>query len=149
MTTNLSEAAVDFLDRAIDIATGEVAPGPADHERRAYQRRPCEGWIAFVEVASGVVRERPLVMRVRDIGAGGLSAACGAPLGAGARGGVLLLRTGGGHAIVGARVVHSSPIDEMDREYGLQFAAIPAPLSLEDFLTPAGHLPDLTPALVS
>jgi hypothetical protein len=147
MSTNT--ASHPALDHVVRIAAGGMEPARHDREHRRFRRAPSEAWAAFVAEAPAGASRRSVTVRVREVSAGGLSGSCGSRLTPGERGSLLVQRAGGELAILGAEVVHSGPLDEMNFACGLRFIEASPDVSVDDFRCPSGALPELSPALVA
>ena len=129
----MSYAEESFVDRAIEIAQGIVSPGPAEREARAFKRLPYEAWIMFVEVSPTGAKTEPITMRAIEISAGGMSLKSATRVEPGTRGGVMIGKSGGDPAVLGALIVHCRPAEDSSHECGLAFGELPAGITLDDF----------------
>lgn len=127
------------------------APEPAGgclerhhRERRRYVRRPCERWVGLMTIAPDGTRGPVRTARTEDISVGGLGLYSWEQLSG--RGAVLMPRTQGGPAIVGAEVVYCRPRSRHDFDCGLRFTGPVDDLGEEDFVDEDGRPIDLGPA---
>ena len=131
----------DPIDHLINIAKGTVDDPEFDREHRTYKRRPYEHTVWFVECGSGEHAEAPIPLRCRNISAGGLNVFSRTMLTAGGDGAVLLPRSDGEPALVGARVVYCNFVDQQRCEVGMEFIEVPEGITLDSFCDAHGQLP--------
>ena len=132
-------------DRLIDLAAGFKPGGRASDERRDRQRVPYDATVALILLGPGGFRSEPILLRAKDISAGGICVVSRNMIHVGAAGAMQLVRSDGRAALVGVQIRHCRYVGQMLHQTGMQFTDMPEGLSPLDFLDRQGRMKILVP----
>ena len=136
MESRISEQADRLIDLAAGLKSGEVA----SDERRSRQRVPYDATVALILLGPDGYRSEPILLRAKDISAGGVCVISRNMIHVGAAGAMQLVRSDGRAALVGVQVRHCRYVGKMQHQTGLQFSDMPEGLSPKDFLDQDGRM---------
>ncbi len=133
----------NITDRMIDAAASGRTSEEFPDEKRARKRHTYLNEIALVLITPTGEHSPPMVLKARDISAGGICVISRPMIYPGSIGAVQLVRSDGKTALVGVTVQYCRYEGSMEHHTGLQFTPLSEKISASDFLDRNGSMPDL------
>jgi hypothetical protein len=136
---------LNSIDHIIDIARGATAADEADRENRHTRRVDYDNLVVLVQLTPEGRKSIPIMVRCRNISAGGMCILSRYMLHVGYEGAILMMRSDGQPVILPAKVVHCKYAGEMMHESGIEFIEPSVHFEMGDFRDAHGNMPQLGP----